>query len=158
MGTGALQGRSTKGFTVVELMIAVAILAILATVALPIYTNYSNRTYRSEAMADLLDCAQALERRANVDFSYAGAGVGGVDGPAAIDPAICDAASVAAGRYGITYTGADATFNLVATPTGANVDDGRIITLNSAGQRGWDESEPPDGDTLDANDGNWEED
>ena len=37
-------------------------------------------------------------------------------------------------------------------------DDGRIITMNSAGQRGWDESDPPDGDVADAGEDNWEED
>ena len=93
------KGRQTRqrGFTVIELMIAVAILAILAAIAIPIYTRYSDRTYRSEAMADLLDCAQALERRASVTFSYTGAQLGGGDGPGAVDPAICDALSVAAG-------------------------------------------------------------
>ncbi|MEJ2089210.1 MAG: type IV pilin protein [Gammaproteobacteria bacterium] len=156
-----MRNRTTAGiggFTVIELMIAVAILAILAAVAIPIYSRYSDRTYRSEAMADLLDCAQALERRASVTFSYTGAQAGGGDGPGAIDPAVCDALSVAAGRYNITYQGDDSTFTLTANPTSATWDDGRMITLNSAGQRGWDESDPPDGDVADANENNWEED
>lgn len=126
-----------QGFTVVELMIAVAILAILAAVVMPIYTNYSNRTFRSEAMADLLDCAQSLERRASVTFSYQGAAAGGGDA-GVVDPAICTAASVAAGRYIINVNGTAANFTLTAAAQG-NTDEGRGLSYNSAGQRGWDE-------------------
>ena len=146
--------RPGRGFTVVELMIAVAILAILATIALPIYTNYSNRTYRSEAMADLLDCAQALERRASVSFSYEGAAVGGGNGPGVVDPAVCTSEAVNSGRYVITYQGDDATFALTATPQGTT-DEGRVISYNSAAQRGWDE----DGvGGIEADEMDWEED
>jgi prepilin-type N-terminal cleavage/methylation domain-containing protein len=48
----------TRGFTLIELMIAVAILAIVAAIALPLYNQYSMRTYRAEAQADLMACAQ----------------------------------------------------------------------------------------------------
>jgi len=143
-----------RGFTLIELMIAVAVLAILAAVAIPIYDNYSNRAYRTQAMADLLDCAQALERRASVSFSYAGAADDGSDGPGAIDPNICDANSVAQGRYNINYAGDDATFTLGAVPIGG-VDEGRQLSLDSAGQRGWDEDEPANG--IDADEMDWEE-
>ena len=131
-----------KGFTLIELMVAVAILALLAAIAIPVYTRYSDRTYRSEAMADLLDCAQALERRASQTFDYLGAAAGGAD-DGAIDVAVCQPESVASGRYAITIVGGAANFTLTATP-GA-VDQGRILTLNSNGQRtfdgapGWDE-------------------
>jgi type IV pilus assembly protein PilE len=141
------------GFTLVEMMIAVAVLAILAAVALPIYERYSNRAYRSEAMADLLDCAQALERRASVTFSYGGAADDGSDA-GTIDPNICGANSVTQGRYTITYAGDDATFALTAAPVGG-VDEGRQISLNSAGVRGWDEDDPANG--IDADEMDWEE-
>ena len=141
-----------KGFTLIELMTAVAILAILAAVAIPIYTNYSNRTYRSEAMADLLDCAQALERRASVTFSYEGAAVGGVDA-GVVDPNICDSNSVAIGRYVINVNGTPAAFTLTATPQGGT-DEGRGLSYTSAGQRGWDE----DGaGGIEADEMDWEE-
>ena len=85
-----------KGFTLIELMVAVAILALLSAIAIPVYTRYSDRTYRSEAMADLLDCAQALERRASQTFDYLGAAAGGAD-DGAIDVAVCQPESVASG-------------------------------------------------------------
>ncbi len=139
-----------KGFTLIELMVAVAILAILAAVAIPIYTRYSDRTYRSEAMADLLDCAQALERRASQTFDYLGAAAGGGD-DGVIDAAVCQPQSDT--RYSITIVGGAANFTLLATPI-AGTDENRILTLNSNGQRGWDE----DGSgAVDADENDWEE-
>ena len=142
--------RRTKGFTLIELMVAVAILALLAAIAIPSYTRYSDRTYRTEAMADLLNCAQALERRASQTFDYLGAAVGGAD-DGEIDPAVCTPESDT--RYDITIIGGAAGFALTATPSG-ETDDGRIVTYNSNGQRGWDEN---DNGAIDAGEDNWDE-
>ena len=146
------------GFTLIELMVALAIMAIVAAVAMPIYTQYSNRTYRSEAQADLLNCAQALERLASVNFSYRGAGDTDNDGVGDADNGVvatqvCDARSVRAGRYAITVAGDDTTFTLTATPQGGT-DQDRLLTFDSAGVRGWDE----DGaNGIEADEQDWEE-
>ncbi len=51
-----------KGFTLVELMIVVAIVGILAAVAYPSYEEYVRRAKRAEARSALLDSAARLER------------------------------------------------------------------------------------------------
>ncbi len=60
-----------NGFTLVELMITVAIVALLAMIAIPSYTQYIKRANRSDATKTLTLDAQALERCYSQTFSYA---------------------------------------------------------------------------------------
>lgn len=52
----------SKGFTLIELMIVVAIVGILAAIAYPSYTEYVKRTHRSEIASLLSEQTQTLER------------------------------------------------------------------------------------------------
>lgn len=67
--TGTATGTPT-GFTLVELMIAVAILGILASIAYPNYAEYVARGRRADGKAALLTAMQALERRYAQASSY----------------------------------------------------------------------------------------
>lgn len=51
-----------KGFTLAELLVAIAIIVVLAVVAYPLYNNYVKKARLSEAHQALMDNAQALER------------------------------------------------------------------------------------------------
>ena len=57
-----MQRMTTKGFTLIEVMIVVAILAILAGVAVPAYTNYVTRSKISEAVATLSEMRVKMEQ------------------------------------------------------------------------------------------------
>jgi len=64
MPAGELFNRCHRalGFTLIELMVALAILAIVVAVAIPSYTNFVINSNRSEAKVILNSTAQALER------------------------------------------------------------------------------------------------
>lgn len=54
--------KKQQGFTLIEIMIVVAIVSILAAIALPSYHEFTRRGYRADARAQLMQGAQYMQR------------------------------------------------------------------------------------------------
>lgn len=127
--------KKAAGFTLIEIMIVVAIVAILAAIALPAYQDSITKGRRTDAASALQGLAQAMERYYTEKGTYVGAaGTGGV-------PTIFPSKSPIDGSatyYNLTISAATAnTYTLSATATGAQAGDGNL-TLSSTGARTWD--------------------
>jgi type IV pilus assembly protein PilE len=116
-----------KAFTLVELMVTVAIVGILASIAIPSYQGSVMKSRRADAKGALLGFANAMERYFTVNNSYLGAA--GTDGsPADIGaPRIYSTTSPVNGGtpyYNLTISAATASsYTLSAAPTGVQASD-----------------------------------
>lgn len=103
-----------QGFTLIEVMIVVAVVAILAAVALPSYNEYVRRGHRADARAGLLQAQQWLERAATATGTY----------PTALPGNLTWAADTTK-RYTITLNPATtSTFTITAAPRAGTAQAG----------------------------------
>ncbi|MEJ2670434.1 MAG: type IV pilin protein [Gammaproteobacteria bacterium] len=60
------------GFSLIELMVVIAIVALLAAVGVPAYTSQINKAYRADAQSALMQLASAMERYRTINNTYNG--------------------------------------------------------------------------------------
>ena len=119
-----------QGFTLIELMIVVAIVGILSAIAYPSYTEYVRRGHRADARAGLLQAQQWLERAATATGTY----------PTTLPTALTWSGD-ASKRYDIAFQAGNtnAAYTLEAAPKGAQTGDKcGTYTLSNTGVRGAD--------------------
>jgi type IV pilus assembly protein PilE len=126
-------GGKESGYTLVEIMIVVAIVGIISAIAFPAYQGYMTDTYRAQALTDLRVCALALDRYFSDGFTYVGATIGS----AATDE--CNSASPTQGavQYDISFSSGPTQndYTLQAIPTGETSCAGKCIQLKADGSQ-----------------------
>ncbi len=120
------------GFSLVELMVVVAVVGILASVAYPSYVEHVRKSRRAECTAVLVGLANAMERRYSTTSSYAGGWPAG-------EPTRCprDGGDV---FYNVSFAAGQPTassFVIQAVPSGSqSADKCGTLTLDNTGQKG----------------------
>jgi type IV pilus assembly protein PilE len=112
-----------RGLTLVELMVVVAVMAIIATIAYPIYTNQVQKSRRADAKAALESIALAQERWYTINSSYA-VTLSSLQISADLQGGASDS-----GYYNVALAGGGQTFTATATATGAQSGDSGCATF-----------------------------
>lgn len=110
--------RQNQGFTLIEMMVTITILAILAAIVFPSYKNYQIKTREQNARADLMQNVSNLEKYYAKNYKYSGYSEG-----------LKQNKSAKFFTFSGTYESDN--YSLTATPTAANSGEEKSIVYDS---------------------------
>ena len=114
--------RTKSGFTLIELMIVIAIMGILAAVGYPAYTSAVKKGNRADAIDSLLSLAGRMEEFYMNSDTYAGATIN------AAGTGTVGSNKTSDGLYTLSISSATAfAYSLTATPVSADSECGNLI-------------------------------
>ena len=118
-----------RGFTLIELVIACVIVAILAAIALPSYASYMRKSVRADAQAFIADAANRQQQYLGDRRAYA----------SSLSALKVAAPASLAGKFSFSIAASDGpppSFTITGTATGAQTHDQcPVLTIDSAGNR-----------------------
>lgn len=129
--------RRSRGVTLIELMIVLAVMAILIKIALPGYQQHIRKASRQAAQAQLIELSAAQEKiflnsnaySSVISTAYTGTSSGGLG---------VTTGKTGDNRYTLSVSVSGASYTLTATPVaGTTQDSDGTLTINAAGSRTW---------------------
>lgn len=135
--------KNNQGFTLMELMISVTIIAIILAIAVPNYQRSAIRSNRAAVQAEMMQIAGLMEQYKARQLTYTGANFLGL-GRSSTAVTTINFPRTGAATYRLDLTVSDlpaVTWTLTATPLGRQLasNDG-MLAINSLGQQCWNPS------------------
>jgi type IV pilus assembly protein PilE len=118
-----MRGRQVRGFTLIELMVTVAVVAILSAIALPAYSAYVQRSRVPPALDGLQSYFTRMEQRYQDTGNYGTTGT------------TCGISLPTVANFTVTCATSNSAQNFTATATGSGVMTGYTYTIDQGGTR-----------------------
>ncbi|RLL48597.1 prepilin-type N-terminal cleavage/methylation domain-containing protein [Acinetobacter cumulans] len=136
-----------RGFTLVELMVVVAILGVIAAIAYPTYQEHVRKTKRVDAQSEMIEISRKLSNFKAGNYTYRGANLASLQIPVQL-PAIGTA------LYNLSFTPAASgvltgdTWVMTAEPVAGELQAGTgHLVLNQRGEKCWEKGSDQPGRT-----------
>jgi type IV pilus assembly protein PilE len=131
-----LSGRKWRGFTLVELMIVVAVMAILTAIAYPIYQDQVRKSRRAAVKGSILQVSQFMERHYTENMRYSDSGGNSLSMDDVYNASFMEDRNTVEQHYTLNLTSNGTTYSVQAVPkSGQSGDKCGTLALASTGNR-----------------------